>query len=79
MRFLTQKINNTLTLKVTNSSEKLSIAIKGDVRLGDDDKSISGLSRGGSLSYRKKTRHSKLKMTTKATLPIQLMVNRKQL
>ena len=48
------KENDVFSLKVNNNSEKLNITIKGDLRLADDDKSISGLSRGGSLSYRKK-------------------------
>ena len=62
------KENNTLNLKITNSSEKLSIAIKGDVRLGDDDKSIAGLSRGGSLYYRKKDQSLEVKNDDKGNL-----------
>jgi hypothetical protein len=73
------KENNTLTLKVTNSSEKLSIAIKGDVKLGDDDKSILGLSRGGSLYYRKKDQSLEVKNDDKGNLAYTSMASRKQL
>lgn len=48
------KLNNVFNLKVKNSAEKLSITIKGDVQLGDDDKSITSISQDGSVYYRKK-------------------------
>ncbi len=50
------KLNNVFNLKVKNSAEKLTLIIKGDVRLGNDDKSITSISDEGSIYYRKKDR-----------------------
>ena len=48
------KEDDKFTLKVKNSSEQLSLTIKGDIKLGDDDKSIAQLSSNGSVYYRNK-------------------------
>ena len=55
--------NNSFNLKVTDNAQKLRVTINGDIRLGDDDKSITGLSRGGSLYYRKKDQSVKVENT----------------
>ncbi len=47
------KENNTFTLKVKSRANALSLTVKGEVTLGDDDKSITQLSRAGSIIYRK--------------------------
>jgi hypothetical protein len=46
------KTDNTFKLKVNNASEKLHLIVKGDVTLGDDDKSIQKISPDGSVEYR---------------------------
>ncbi|SFQ10740.1 hypothetical protein [Parafilimonas terrae] len=48
------RLNNVFNLKVKNSAEKLTLTIKGDVKLGDDDKSITSISDEGYIYYRKK-------------------------
>jgi hypothetical protein len=45
------RLNNTFNLKVNSSSEKLKLTVQGDVKLGDDDKTISSLSPNGEIVF----------------------------
>lgn len=71
------KENNTFNLKVNNSSEKLNLALKGDISLGDDDKSISELSQNGSISYRKKNQSLEVENDVKGNLLYTINGNKK--
>lgn len=48
------KVNNVFRLKVKNSSEKMSLSIKGDVKLGNDDKRIDAISPNGYVEFESK-------------------------
>lgn len=71
------KENNTFNLKVNNSSEKLNLTLKGDVSLGDDDKSISELSQNGSIFYRKKNQSLEVENDAKGNLLYTINGNKK--
>lgn len=60
--------NNTFKLKVDNDSEKLNLTVKGDVRLGNDDKTITSLSPNGSIFYQKKNQSLKIESNAQGNL-----------
>ncbi len=51
-----QKENNTFNLQLKNDKEKISLTVKGEVILDDDDKNIKKLSPGSSVSYEVKNK-----------------------
>lgn len=69
--------NNSFNLKVTNSSEKLKLTIKGDIKLGDDDKTIAGISQGGFLLYKKKDQSVEVENGSGADLEYTINGNKK--
>ncbi|MGN6212809.1 hypothetical protein [Parafilimonas sp.] len=71
------KLNNVFNLKVKNSAEKLTLTIKGDVRLGDDDKSITAISDEGSIYYRKKDQSLEVEDDGKGNLLYTINGNKK--
>lgn len=71
------KLNNVFNLKVKNSAEKLTLTIKGDVRLGDDDKSITSISDEGSIYYRKKDQSLEVEDDGKGNLLYTINGNKK--
>jgi hypothetical protein len=71
------RLNNTFNLKVKSSSEKLKLTVQGDVRLGDDDKTISSLSPNGSVLYQKKNKSLKVESDAQGNLSYTVNGNKK--
>jgi len=71
------KNDNEFTLKIKNSSEQVSLTIKGDVKLADDDNSIAELSRDGSIFYRKKNETIEVENDAQGNLVYTINDNRK--
>ncbi|MFT4154453.1 hypothetical protein [Parafilimonas sp.] len=71
------KQNNVFNLKVKNSAERLTLTIKGDVRLGDDDKSITSISGDGSIFYHKKDQSLEVEEDGKGNLLYTINGNKK--